>query len=213
MIRRAVEVMSGLTKIVWLAILAVVGIVILFALFALGQRGAVEEPVALPSAQELADSLPLVEPPAPGNERDVFGDWVVSESLDPMDDSPRVFAMLDAQNQDIFSDITLIARCSSNRTEVYVDWDDYLADDRQSVAYRFPPSSMRQERWGVSTDNTATFAPRPIALLREMIVSQQLVMRTTPYNEVPVTAIFDLTGARHAIGQVAEACSWELENQ
>ena len=206
MIRRAVEVMSGLTKIVWLAILAVVGIAILVAI---GQRSPAEKPVELPSALPLADSIPLVVPPVTEDGGDVFGDWVVSESLDPMDDSPRVFALLDAQKQDIFSDITLIARCSSNRTEVYVDWDDYLADDRQTVAYRFPPTSMRQERWSVSTDNTATFASRPIPLL----VSQQLVMRTTPYNESPVTAIFDLTGARHAIGKVAEACNWELENQ
>ena len=35
-------------------------------------------------------------------------------------------------------------------------------------------------------------------------------MQTTPFNEAPSLAVFDLTGARDAIAQVAEVCEWTL---
>ena len=115
--------------------------------------------------------------------------------------------------------ISLIARCQSNTTEVYVNWQDFLGDDelgdprstRKRVTYRLPPADAKTEMWGVSTDNDSTFVARAIPFLRTIVESDRLVAQTTPYNEGPSTAIFDLTGARSALEPLAETCNWTLD--
>ena len=148
------------------------------------------------------------------------GDWRTSQTTNPIDDSATVVAILEAsQGVGGFNDdpIRLVARCQSNKTEVYFNWHDFLGDDtndvysdRKRVTYRFPPADATTELWGISTDNDATFAARPIPFLRTLVESDQLVMQTTPYGESPTTATFDLTGARDAIEPIAETCSWAL---
>ena len=46
---------------------------------------------------------------------------------------------------------------------------------------------MNTELWRV-VGNDSTFVDRPIPFLRTRVDSEQLVMRTTPYNESPITA-------------------------
>ena len=102
---------------------------------------------------------------------------------------------------------------------MYINWRDFLGDDdlgnprssRKRVTYRFPPADAETEMWGVSTDNDSTFVARVIPFLRIMVESERLVLQTTPYNEAPSTAIFDITGARSALEPVAETCSWILD--
>ena len=65
--------------------------------------------------------------------------------------------------------------------------------------------------WSVSTDNDSTFVARAIPYLRTMVQSERLVVQTTPYNEAPSTAIFDLTGVADALAPVAETCEWTLD--
>lgn len=47
--------------------------------------------------------------------------------------------------------------------------------------------SVNTELWRV-VGNDSTFVDRPIPFLRTLVDSEQLVMRTTPYNESPITA-------------------------
>ena len=78
--------------------------------------------------------------------------------------------------------IQVIARCQSNKTEVYISWHDFLGDDtptdvyseQKRVTYRFPPADATTELWGISTDNVATFVAQPIPFLRTLVASDQL---------------------------------------
>ena len=67
------------------------------------------------------------------------------------------------------------------------------------------------EPWVVA-GRTSTLAPRPIPLLREILESDRVVARATPYLEDPRTLIFELDAAstRQAIEQVATACHWTM---
>jgi hypothetical protein len=111
-----------------------------------------------------------------------------------------------------------IARCDSNKTEVYVNWNDYLGDDSRSaynewkyVTVRVGDEDARQQQWSISTDSKATFAPgSSVELLRRMAKVDRLVLQTTPYNENPITAVFDLKGIDKALKPVAEECKWQL---
>lgn len=157
-----------------------------------------------------------VDPPEPDR-----GGWSISRRTNPLDDSETVVAMLSASEGTgglLGEPVRLIARCQSNRTEFYVNWQDYLGDDDNDVratgkrvTYRFPPAEARTEMWNVSTDNDSTFVARAIPFLRVLVENERLVMQTTPYNEAPTTAIFELKGARRVLEPLAETCNWILD--
>ena len=116
--------------------------------------------------------------------------------------------------------ITLVARCQSNESDVFIGWHDFLGDDelndvysdRKRVTYRFPPADAQTEMWNVSTDNAMTFVGSPIPFLRTLVDSERLVVQTTPYGEAPSTAIFTLAGATNAITPIADECGWTLDH-
>lgn len=152
------------------------------------------------------------------------GKWVIGKSKNPLDDSETVVAIIDADNGTggVFTKkaITLVVRCQSNKTDIYVNWHEYLGNDasyldgqtKKKVIYRVPPATARTDMWFVSTDNEATFAPDSIVfpLLRAMAKGNRFVAQTTPYGENPITAIFDMTGSSKAIAQIAKTCGWTL---
>lgn len=149
------------------------------------------------------------------------GDWLVSVDINPIDDSQTVALALDANEGggSIRGTVTFIARCRSNVTEAYINWNDYLGDDSSSVyddwkyvTIRVGDAEARTERWSVSTDSQATFAPGWAGtLLREMAQADRFVAQTTPYNSNPVTATFDTTGMAEALEPLVETCGWSLE--
>lgn len=162
-----------------------------------------------------ADAMEAV----PGGEKPKTGAWRTNTDRDPIDDTAVITATLDADTgRARFGDpVTLVARCGSNKTELYAIWNTYVGDDSQSVyneyknvEVRVGDAAARTERWGVSTDKQATFAGGAVPLLREMSGAEQLVLRMTPYGENPITAIFKLEGFRDAIEPIAKECSWEL---
>lgn len=177
---------------------------------------------ALPDVP-LEDAVESVElPPEPELASADDDDWIVDRSTNPLDDSTTIVSILHAtEGVGGFdsSPITLVARCQSNTTEVYVNWNDFLGDDdlgnvrstRKRVTYRFPPADATTELWGVSTDNEATFVTRPIPFLRTLVVNERLVMQTTPYGESPILAIFDLAGGNAAIEPISDTCNWILD--
>lgn len=151
----------------------------------------------------------------------VKGAWVTDVDVDPIDDSKRIIVSLPAKSGSSRFDgpVDFVARCASNSTQVYAIWHDYVGDDSNSVydeykriEVRVGDAPARTERWSVSTDKEATFAPSAIELLRKMKGAKRLVLRTTPYNEAPVTAVFDLEGFDEAIGPIAEECGWTFDN-
>lgn len=48
-------------------------------------------------------------------------------------------------------------------------------------------------------------------LLKLMLEADQLVVQTTPYNESPVTAVFDIRGLDVVLPELAETCTGALE--
>ncbi len=146
------------------------------------------------------------------------GAWRKSEKINPIDDSKTVTLALAAESGTSRSGepITFIARCQSNTTEAYAVWGDYLGDDSNDVysewkrvTVRIGSDKAHEQKWTVSTDRQATFAPDWSAnLLKKLLDQDRLVLQTTPYGQSPVTAIFDITGLRSVLGDLAETCNW-----
>ncbi|RJG51538.1 type VI secretion system-associated protein TagO [Motilimonas pumila] len=137
------------------------------------------------------------------------GDWDVSVGLNPIDDSKTVTLALKAETgTSRWGDpIFIVARCKSNETNLYISWNDYLGSEVE-VLTRVGESKAAAREWGLSTDKKASFHPKPVNFLKKLLDSDKLVAQVTPYNENPVTAIFNTTGLGNAIKPLRQTCSW-----
>lgn len=149
------------------------------------------------------------------------GNWRVSISENPIDDSRTVSAMLEAEDGRSRSGdkVLLIARCQSNTTEAYVVWRDYLGNDGdirneyKNVLMRIGDAPASTSRWTMSTDSQATFYPKWGGdMLKQLASVDTLVLQTTPYNESPITAVFDVRGISSALQPLAETCGWAFDS-
>ena len=181
-----------------------------------------EDVVAEPATAEETEPASPEDAPAASPPIEA-GSWTINITTNPLDDSRTVVALLNAAEGvgGVIDPkpITLVARCQSNESDVFIGWHDFLGDDelndvysdRKRVTYRFPPADAQTEMWNVSTDNAMTFVGSPIPFLRTLVESERLVVQTTPYGESPSTAIFTLAGATNAISPIADECGWTLD--
>lgn len=149
------------------------------------------------------------------------GKWKITSKVNPLDDSKTYVALLrEEENRSGFMNktVSLILRCQSDKTEVYINWGDYLGDDGTSVytdyknvIERIGTEKAQTRKWGVSTDKKATFAPTnsDIDLITKLDKSNRYVVQTTPYGENPKTATFDLSGIESVANNLSETCNWK----
>jgi type VI secretion system protein VasI len=137
------------------------------------------------------------------------GQWKVSVDVNPIDDSKTVTLILDADSGKSRwgKPVYLVARCKSKITDLYIGWNDYLGREAD-VLTRVGDNQAITQRWSMSTDKKATFHKKPISFLKEMLASPKMVAQVTPYNESPVTAIFNTSGLENAIEPLRETCNW-----
>jgi len=146
------------------------------------------------------------------------GKWQASTKENPLDDSESVYLRLVADDVSEGKLPTLLARCRSNVTELYINWSEYLGDDSYDVyedfkyvTIRLDNQEARREQWDISTDHKAVFAPNWAGtLLKSMVGKSRLVVQVTPYNENPRTAIFDISGLEEPLESLSEACGWSF---
>lgn len=137
------------------------------------------------------------------------GNWIVESEVNPIDDSKTVNLFLVASSGVARFDkpISLVARCKSNQTELYINWATYLGQEA-FVTSRIGTKKANKSEWDLSSDSQATFKRQPISMLKEMLGESKLVVQVTPYNENPSTAVFDITGLDEAIKPLQETCAW-----
>ena len=104
--------------------------------------------------------------------------------------------------------ISMVMRCRSNKTELYIRWQDYLG----SWAYvqtRVGDNDIGRRQWNLSTDGRTTFYPRRAEdFIEDVIAAGRVEFEITPYVKSAVTAVFDTSELGEAIGPLREACEW-----
>lgn len=131
--------------------------------------------------------------------------WQIRKSLDEIDDSKIIHALLDAEND---NDIYLMVRCKNNRTELMIYWDTFLWEDTQKVTTRVGKEKAITTSWSGSTGKRATFSERPIPLIKKMLKEDKFVARIKERNGTPITAIFNTSGMEEAVQEISETCNW-----
>lgn len=160
--------------------------------------------------------------PMPGDKpaNPAIGAWETHDSTNPVDDSETLMISLKASEgaSSTGEPVVLIIRCQSKKTELFVNWNNYLGNDSGSpysdwkhVVVRVGTEAASSQQWGLSTDSQATFASgSDIDLIKKMAKADRLVLQTTPFSESPVTAVFQLKGMDIAVKPLAASCGWTL---
>lgn len=143
------------------------------------------------------------------------GEWDTSISSDPLTDKTTVVLALRTSNSpqihSFMGKPILVLRCANNLTELYINWDSYLGG-KAYVTTRVGREKAFRKYWNTSTDGKGSFYPKsPIKLIRKMIKADKVVFQITPYNESPMTAIFDIKGLENAIEPLAKTCGWKIK--
>jgi type VI secretion system protein VasI len=152
-------------------------------------------------------TTPLIETPVSGT-----GDWNVNITADPLSDERRVTLQLLANSGNtLLASRTLVIRCNNGDLDLYVSWNDYLADNTD-VTYRIGSSEPVRKNWSKSSNSQTTFFPgENIAIqevIDEMANADQFIARILPYNSNPVTAIFNTAGLSNGLVPLRETCSY-----
>lgn len=140
--------------------------------------------------------------------------WITSIDKNPLDDSKTVILYNQAiEGGTRYRDAPiLILRCHSDEISAIIRWDDYLGSDDIQVTYRIGSQESKTDTWYLSSDNKATFysynEPANISFIKDLMSADNgsFVAQLTPYNENPVTGVFDISGLSNISNQVFEAC-------
>ena len=142
-----------------------------------------------------------------------FGKWVVSYIHDDTRTYNRtgIFASLPADNNPL---ISLHIYCWAHNVDGRIDWDQYLGSGdwidveyRTSVGTRFSRNEYLRE-----PGDTTAFDLKYDKMVRRLIGTTRLVVRTQKHDKDLVTAVFDTRQADAAIGEVFRYCGLNMLN-
>jgi len=128
--------------------------------------------------------------------------WFKSEKSDPMDGTKEIVVMTSAIGQ---SSGTLIIRFKGDNLDVYVNTDEIIDDESASVRVKFDDAAPVRQTWTRSTDYKAMFSPDPFGLLTRLQLGSKFYIEYRPYQRVPDTIIFNVTGLSAALPQAEMA--------
>lgn len=151
----------------------------------------------------------------PPEESREHGAWRVSTERNPVDNAPLLFLSVNAISGQMPNGATpsFHARCKSRKPEAYVVWGAFVGDDGnggnwKDVTLRIGRQRAEHQRWPVSTDKEATFAPSHAGrLLRRLDGEERLTVQMKTHRAVPITAVFPLHGFHEALKELKAGCN------
>lgn len=105
--------------------------------------------------------------------------------------------------------VYFIARCKDKKTDVYILWNE-LIDDSE-VEYKLDDNEPLKGLWSKSTDREATFYYSYLLneeFLQTLFGAKTLSATIVPYNEIPLSVSFNMSGLEVAIIPLRKACAW-----
>ena len=93
--------------------------------------------------------------------------WIVSENINPLDDSKTIVLLLQSKTGENHygQEIDLVIRCNSSKVDVFIDWGVFLGSDL-TLTTRIDKEKAISEKWSTSSDKKASFSYKPVSLAR-----------------------------------------------
>jgi len=138
------------------------------------------------------------------------GRWQKIVEIHPQDRTRVVQMMIEAQNHlpeqnDLAA---LVLSCQKGETDAYIIWRLYLGTYDLDLTWKAGTAPEVTETWSLSTDNEAVFAPDAIQFIKQLMIYDVLMVKTTPFNSEPLTLVFDTTGLDQEVDDLRKACKW-----
>jgi type VI secretion system protein VasI len=160
------------------------------------------------AAESAPDAAAAAPAPAKGP-----GKWVTDRAKNLVDDTENVTITLAGEGglSRWSARITLIVRCQRAKTELAINWDNYLGS-KPRVMTRIGAGEAETKTWLVAPDNNTSILPGDsIGFIKRMLTAEKFVAQVTPFSNTPVTAVFDTAGLDEAIKPVEEVCRWPTQ--
>lgn len=138
------------------------------------------------------------------------GRWQKIVEIHPQDRTKAVQMMIEAENRlpAQKDSAALVLSCQKGETDAYIIWRQYLGTYDLAVTWKAGTAPEVTETWSLSTDNEAVFAPEAIKFIKQMMIYDVLMVKTTPFSSEPLTLVFDTTGLDQEIDDLRKACKW-----
>jgi hypothetical protein len=150
-----------------------------------------------------------------------FGKWIVRTGNDPMTDQKTVTMLLTADDMDASDPeaVKLILQCSKENGAAGVAWQHrFLGGEKvgefttKEMTLRIDKGQPFAEDWQVLDDGTTTRIPSVERLITRVREAERFVVQTTPYNELPIAAVFDVRGLKDALLAHRPECDWFIRD-
>ncbi|AKD37402.1 MULTISPECIES: type VI secretion system-associated protein TagO [Pasteurella] len=139
--------------------------------------------------------------------------WDIRFKRSEMDDSISVF--MSTRSLEPFSEYgenvraNMVIRCKDNSTDLMISYSNtYLHNDHVKVEYRLDKDKAVKTTWDTSTDFKATFARKPISVIKSMFDKDRMLVKVSPYSKSPITLPFNISGLKESIEPLRKACNW-----
>jgi hypothetical protein len=144
-----------------------------------------------------------ISPPAPGS------NWVISETISPVDYTPVVLAVTSSQTDHESSALQLLLACRGGRTELIVAGPGTDRPENYTVSYRINDggtvlNAVGKPFFGTGIAFKADVVRLLLSLPDEGYISVHLAPRTGPARE----GQFSLSGLKVVREKLAAACKW-----
>ncbi len=141
------------------------------------------------------------------------GAWSTKTETNKMTDETDYVALntsSDKYSKDGSSrDTTLVLRCSSNKTEAFLSFDDFMGSRDPAITMRLDGGKPTKKTWGGGEGGDAAFAPQSIQFIKELSKHKKAIFGFEPYGTTMQIVEFDLTGIDKVVEKLASSCKWK----
>ncbi|PLV57139.1 hypothetical protein [Thermotoga sp. SG1] len=143
----------------------------------------------------------------------MFSMWYTNVEKDLLTGSKKVFIYTTATDYDYVPDNFLVVPSlyiridySLRKVEPYVYWDHFVGTlYEHTVVYKFDYEEPIFDLWNPSTNGEASFYSSNYSgksvyqFLEKLMKTKTFVIRAWTYQQIPITAVFDVSGLSHII--------------
>lgn len=139
-----------------------------------------------------------------------FGKWKVKRVSDPMNDTSVALVMTQSET----GDVTLGLTCRKDTGEVGIIWKRFLGgevvngEEWKDITYRIDQNRPVVGPWKVMPDRTTVRSFTPEGFIGQIRDSDRLAVQVEPYQEMPLTVVFETTGLKEALLATSPECDW-----
>ncbi len=142
-----------------------------------------------------------------------IGSWAAKSDTNKMTDETDYVAMntsSDKYNKSGSSrETTLVLRCSNNKTEAYLSFNDYMGSRDPVITMRLDGGKPTKKTWGGAEGGDAAFSPQAVQFIKELSKHKKAVFGFEPYGSTMQIVEFDITGIDKVTEKLASSCKWK----